>query len=836
MIEVKNHFDFAESIFAPKSADPSVKQPAPCELATREGLVALMESERVRNTLSAIRNLMVKITSDTPEDVRREVKEMVNACKKKLPIVIPLAHFTNGHRAVEEPVNYTLSPWSVIDVDNVDNPDKMWKSLIKPRVEELRMVWVFKTPSTRGIKIMYLRPDGMDEAESQKWMAGKLGLKTYDVSCKNLARVHYLVSPDYCYHIDLDKLFDPNLTNKGYRPDGTTASAIASESVSLTSAAVLEELQSRPIAKSSPDPKLEYQNVSYSEYVETYWILNNGGHLPTKGDRNTLTFELALSMRHITGFDVDLLMRIIPSYDGFPEAEKRQCIENAVNYKRGPMPRKMQEVINAIKRRHAHQPEVVQALDDLEEQDMNYYHETLEACFASRGKKFPMGIRDSFDGVPPTLRMAMLIAIGPMIGALATGVELVVHNEPSRLNLIAYIVGEAASGKSKVDQLYLLWMYWCIQRDDVNMAIMAEWKALPKKKREQTPRPVVQIRIQSLRTSMADVLDHFNNADGKHLYSFTAEADQLSQSNRSGAFANVSVLIRQAYDGSEFRSSYAGENAINANVPHVLWNMTLCTTPDGLHRALTNVTDGGLTRVSIASTPDNTFAPLVLTQPRSEKAKSAIIRVALLLELMEGELNLPLLEKQSNDWLEGVRLSTLMNGDKVRARQRFRVAVTAMRYICCMMLCAYAEWLIEHLDKRGKRALPKWAHGAETAEQYLKTHPTAACEQVPKLFQTEEYLQAYNVIADYLLENILFYFRQKLTSAYQNGDYVGGERKRVGANDSVYERLPEVFTIEQARQAKGLNETDNAARQMVKNWVKQHLVEALDRGVYKKLM
>ena len=264
--------------------------------------------------------------------------------------------------------------------------------------------------------------------------------------------------------------------------------------------------------------------------------------------------------------------------------------------------------------------------------------------------------------------------------------------------------------------------------------------------------------------------------------------------------------------------------------------MTLCTTPDGLHRALTNVTDGGLTRVSIASTPDNTFAPLVLTQPRSEKAKAAIIRVALLLELMEGELNLPLLEKQSNDWLEGVRLSTLMNGDKVRARQRFRVAVTAMRYICCMMLCAYAEWLIEHLDKRGKRALPKWAHGAETAEQYLKTHPTAACEQVPKLFQTEEYLQAYNVIADYLLENILFYFRQKLTSAYQNGDYVGGERKRVGANDSVYERLPEVFTIEQARQAKGLNETDNAARQMVKNWVKQHLVEALDRGVYKKLM
>ena len=845
-------------MFTPKSTDSGVKQPAFCELATREGLLALMDSPYVSNTLSAIRTLMAKITPETAEADRRKAKEDVNALKKKLPIVVPLAHFTNGHRAVEEPVNYTLSPWSMIDVDNVDNPDELWETLIKPRVEELRIVWVFKTPSTRGIKFMYLRPDGMDEAESQKWMAGKLGLNTYDVSCKNVARIHYLVSRDYNYHMCLDQMFDPNLTNKGYRPDGTAASSIAAESVSSTSVAVSEGLQSGPIAKASaepasstlpkvstestateevggPDPSLEYQGVPYSEYVETYWMLHNGGHLPTIGDRNTLTFELALSMRHITGFDVNLLDRIVPCYCNFSEAEKRRCIENAVNYKRGPMPRKMQEVINTIKRRHAHQPGVVQALDDLAEQDINFYYETLEESFRSHGKKFPMGISDSFEGVQPSLRMPMLIAIGPMIGALATGVTLLVHDEPSKLNLIAYIVGEAASGKSKVDQLYKHWMHNLIQRDDVNLAIMAEWKALPKKKREQTPRPVVQIRIQPLRTSMADVLDHFNNSNGRHLFSFTPEADQLTQSNRSGAFANVSVLIRQAYDGSEYRSSYASENAVNANVKNLFWNLTLCTTPDGLRRAMPNVTDGELTRIAIASTPDNTFAPLVRTKPRSEKAMEAIRKVAGLLELMEGELDLPLLEEQSNKWLEGMRLNTLMDGDKVKARQRFRVAVTAMRYVCCMMLCAYAEWLIARLDKRGKRVLPKWAHGAETAEQYLRTHPTAVSEQVPKLFQTEEYLQAYNVIADYLVDGILYYFRPKLEAAYKSDDYMGGVRKQAGANDSVYERLPQEFTIEQARQAKGPNETDNAAHQMVKNWCKQGLAIRIGSGIYKKL-
>ena len=803
-MEVRNEFDIAQSMYAPKSADASVKLPA--------------------------EKLMQMITPETTEADRRKVKDQVNALKRKLPVVIPLAHFTNGHRAVEEPINYTMSPWSMLDVDGVDDPDKLWENDVKPRVDELHIVWVFKTPSTKGLKLMYLRPDGMDEAESQKWMAGKLGLPTYDVSCKNIARIHYLVSRKYCYIIDMAQMFDPNLTNKGYQVD-------VSQSPSDTSAPSKEAEEVAETIEVAPEQSLEYLGVPYSEYEETYWEVNHDGRRPCPGDRDTLTFEIACALRHITGFDANLLDRIIPCYSGFTEEEKRKCINNAVNFKRGPMPRKMQLVIDTIKRRHADRPDLIQALDDLEEQDASYSYSAFEECFTRQGKKFPMGITDSFDGIQTSLRMPMLIAIGPMIATLATGVRLKVHNELGHLNLIAYVVGDAASGKSKADQLFQLWMYRLIQADNINLQIMADWKALPKKKREQTPRPVIQVRIQPLRCSMADVLDHLNNADGKHLYSFTAEADQLTQSNRSGAFANVSVLVRQSYDGSEYRSSYAGENAVNANIEHVLWNMTLCTTPDGLRRAMPNVTNGELTRLAIASTPDNTYAPLVLVNPRTDKSKDNIKRIAPLLELMEGDIDLPMLEEQSNKWLESVRLSSLMNGDSVRARQRFRVAVTAMRYVCCLMLCAYAEWLLSRLDNRGRRALPKWAHGAETAEKYLKSHPTATSTQVPKLFQTEEYLAAYDVLADYLLDNILYYFRQKLTTAYGSDDYKGVERKRTGENDSVYARLPKTFTIEQARQERGDDDAnDNAARQMVKNWKRQGLVAQIGRGVYCKLM
>ena len=847
MNEVQNLFDIAQSMFAPKCADASVKLPAPCELATPEKLLALMDSPYTINTLSAIEKLMQKITPETSVEERRKIKDQVNGLKRKLPVVIPLAHFTNGHRAVEDPVNYVMSPWSMLDVDGVDDPDTLWNNVVKPHVDELHIVWSFKTPSTKGLKLMYLRPDGMDEAESQKWIAGKLGLTTYDVSCKNPARIHYLVSRQYCFILDMAKMFDPNLTNKGYFVDGSqspsspTAPAkvkpAAAAPAKKPSAPTKETEEAAEAIEVAPGLSLEYLGVPYSEYEETYWLVNHEGRRPCPGDRNTLTFEIACALRHITGFDANLLDRIIPCYSGLSEEEKRQCIENAVAFKRGPMPRKMQLVIDTIKRRHADRPDLVQALDDLEEQDASYFYSAFEECFTRQGKKFPMGIADSFDGIPTSLRMVMMVGIGPMIGALATGVKLKVHNELGHLNLIAYIVGGAASGKSKADQLYQLWMHRLIQADNINMQIMNDWKAKPKKTREKEARPIIQIRNQPLRCSMADVLDHLNNAEGKHLFSFTAEADQLTQSNRSGAFANVSVLIRQAYDGSEYRSSYAGENAINANVHEVLWNMTLCTTPDGLRRALPNVTNGELTRVAIASTPDNTFSPLVLINPRSDKSKENIKRIAILLELMEGELDLPMLEEQSNKWLESVRLSSLMNGDNVRARQRFRVAVTAMRYVCCMMLCGYAAWLIDRIDNRGRRQLPKWAHGADTAEKYLKSHPTATATQVPKLFQTEEYMAAFDVLADYLLENILFYFRQKLALAYNSEDYKGCERKRTGENDSVYERLPQTFTIEQARQERGDDDAnDNAARQMVKNWKRQGLVAQIGRGVYRKLM
>ncbi len=68
-----------------------------------------------------------------------------------------------------------------------------------------------------------------------------------------------------------------------------------------------------------------------------------------RSNRNTLTFELAVNLRHICGFDRNLLAQIIPCYDGFPEQEKMACINSALNEKITQMPKRLKDVLAALR-------------------------------------------------------------------------------------------------------------------------------------------------------------------------------------------------------------------------------------------------------------------------------------------------------------------------------------------------------------------------------------------------------------------------------------------------------------------------------------------------------
>ena len=60
-----------------------------------------------------------------------------------------------------------------------------------------------------------------------------------------------------------------------------------------------------------------------------------------------------------------------------------------------------------------------------------------------------------------------------------------------------------------------------------------------------------------------------------------------------------------------------------------------------------------------------------------------------------------------------------------------------------------------------------------------------------------------------------------------------GERFHNGKNDDIYSRLPDEFTLDDARRVKP-EASANSIRQMMKNWKNQGLVLMVSPGRYKK--
>ena len=577
-----------------------------------------------------------------------------------------------------------------------------------------------------------------------------------------------------------------------------------------------------------------YLGIPYREIIKKWWQLYNDGQEPMRSNRNTLTFELAVNLRHICGFDRNLLAQIIPCYDGFPEQEKMACINSALNEKITQMPKRLKDVLAALRQEKLKQgasngnadedsEALVNALDEANAKDDLFYYDALP--------KMPLGVRDSISAVGPALAMPVITAICPTIGMLATGVKVSVHGKMNSLNLISYIAGDFASGKGSIDPVVDAWTSEVKQMDKMYQQQEDEWRAkkrAAKNKKEQPEEPKLPVRCLTLNNTVANLAERLANTEGKHAFSFTPEADTVAQKWKS-AMSDFSVMLRQAYDGTSYEREARSADAVNVHIEHLLWNVVMCGTPDALYRVVNNYTDGFQSRIVVARTPDNTFTPLtdnlfVLTETQREHIR----QIAHLLPLMEGEVVLPKLENKGREWLEQIRLETMKNDDKVKARQRFRICPTTMRMMTCIMLCKVAETLIQK-------------HGFQSAEKQLKQNPLLWKEMIVKT-QTPTMLEAFNILADYQLDNALYFFRSRIEDAFSSKSYCGQttyDRSRRGKNDSIFERLDVTFSFEQALQqsiaVKGANVTREVVRQMLKNWKRQGLIGVLPDMRYQKV-
>ena len=727
--------------------------------------------------------------------------------------------------------------------------------------DELGLLMLERSARGGGLHVVFRRHPEMDQETNLRWASDLLGVE-YDAGAKDITRVFFATTSEDLLYLHED-LFDnaeceastgsatatkaatktateaattaPEATQKADRTNRYPMASVASEAASTASETVSETTgQNDGEAKTSDnqgektdkeaseaEAPLCYEGIPYDRIIKKWWDFYNEGKTPSKSNRNTLTFELAVNLRNICGFDRSVLDRVIPCYDGFPEAEKLSCIDSALGERKTQMPKRLKDVIEAVRQDMIVEGREVDSIDEAMEQDDLFYFNALP--------KMPQGVRESISAVGPHLAMPVIFAIAPAIGMLATGVRVDIHGKPSQLNLISYIAGDFASGKGSIDPVVAAWLSEVKAVDKGYLLQEEEWRAqkrAAKNKKEQPEEPKYPVRCLTLNNTVANLADRLANTRGKHAFSFTPEADTVAQKWRT-AMCDFSVMLRQAYDGTPYDREAKSADAVNVHIDKLLWNVVMCGTPDALYRVVTNYTDGFLSRIALARTPDNTFTPLSESLYRLTPEQEGKIRqVGHLLPLMSGDVELPELEKRGRQWLEQIRLEGIKNDDKTLARQRFRTCPTAMRMMTCLMLCRVAEQLIR-------------SYGMQGAEKRLKTDPTL-WQKLLRRQQTPQMLKAFDVIADYMIDNTIFFFRNRIESAFHSPDYVpsGKPRSRRTKNDTIYEQLADRFTTEEAYDTsisvRGFEVTKGRVFTMLYRWEKQGMVERLDKGVYRK--
>ena len=741
----------------------------------------------------------------------------------------------------------TMSSTVGMDIDHIA-PEEMLplRERILAKKDELGLLMLEMSARGKGYHLVFRRRPEMSQEENLRWASELLGVE-FDKGAKDITRVFFTTtaSEEDLIFLD-DEIFndppqadldpdspdppltqDPPLTLPVREGVESTERASASRATNVSTPLPNEVASEGLGGGSTPSPA---SLTAFDLCAQQAGL--NAGAMDVWGEHNWHTNLMAVLSVGVAKLMSRQQLRAVvavrlPNYSATEDCQKLiDYFYDKYDADKGFMNASLREINAKAQKKDDEGRQMEDVETELDEEQLSTFQR-----FNFSTRKMPQGVKESIDAVGPALAMPVVTAICPCIGALATGVTLDVHNQKKGLNLISYIAGDFASGKGSIDPVIDAWMSEVKALDVMYQQQEDEWRAkkrAAKNKKEQPEEPKLPVRFIPLNNTLANLAGRLANTEGKHAFSFTPEADTVAQKLKA-AISDFSVMLRQSYDGSKYDREAKSVDAVNVHIKHLLWNVTMCGTPDALFRVVRNYTDGFQSRIAVARTPDNTFAPLedkppVLTSRQTEH----IQQIAHLLPLMQGEVVLPKLEAKGREWLEKIRLETMMNYDKTKARQRFRVCVTAQRMTCCLMLCRVCESLIQK-------------HGLNAAETRLKQFPNLWKEMLLKA-QTPQMMEAYEVIADSLIENALHFFRDRIENAFASRDYSGcvsGNRQKSGKNDTIYERLDLQFSYEQAMQqsvaVKGGGVTQNSVKQMLKNWRNQGLIEQVENGRYRKI-
>ena len=284
------------------------------------------------------------------EMVKEDYETLKAGLKKRLPIFTPHATFKNGRRLNADAIPSGLSMY---DIDHLPSPREYWveKSQELSVKNVLRfVVLAHVTPSTEGLRLFFIIPQGMDLVSAQKWMSEQLGDANYDQSVKDLARSSFVVPEDYVLYIDEERLFAEKFTTEDTEYHGDNNLEVNNiDNKNVENVDNKEKDKNPPCASVPSVVKIEpltFKGVPYSEIIARWFALAGGE--PVQGERNDKLHRLASHLRYITDNDENILLQIMPRY-GLSEEEMKGLIHSACSAKWFTMPKMLQEALALTK-------------------------------------------------------------------------------------------------------------------------------------------------------------------------------------------------------------------------------------------------------------------------------------------------------------------------------------------------------------------------------------------------------------------------------------------------------------------------------------------------------
>ena len=502
-----------------------------------------------------------------------------------------------------------------MDIDHIP-ADEMQsvRERILAKKDELGLLMLEESARGQGYHLVFRRKPELSQEENLKWASGLLGVE-YDKGAKDITRVFFTTTEQELVFLD-DEVFEIGdlstalEVTKGGALEVTKAvssrlseahgeiSRDPSTTLGMTGGSALADAALQ-CCSSEYDSEARYNGVLFKDIIAKYWELFNGGKEPVEGDRNALTFELAVTLRSICGYSLEKMLTVVPNYWAKPDGtcsqedltEWRQTLENALNKKpREGMSYRLKQVLQALKSQQG-----------------------VKACGGTlttpppMPKKLPPLLKLLTKNVPWFYKPAVANAVFPALGVHLHGVKFRywdnVDHEATFMNVL---IGRQSIGKGTIKKPIEYIMEDIKQRDQPSRQREAEWKQKnPGAKQKKDPRPT-DICIQMLIDNLTDavfnqrIVDANNNGE-RFIYTIVDEIEGLKKVTSRGTVDEVGLLIRKAFDNSNAGQERVGADSVSGIAP-LRWNFNASTTPPNAKKFFFKmVNDGTVGRLDIST-------------------------------------------------------------------------------------------------------------------------------------------------------------------------------------------------------------------------------------------